>query len=303
MKHARKIVICAALLLVAVGGLMMAVAAAKGNFDIENMKGLSYEMKTVEVEEAFSDIYVEDTECSVRILRATDGRCKVVCPEMQDGSIYHTVTVSDGVLSVQRHDERKWYQYIGISFGTPDVEVYLPEKEYGQLSACSMSGSIRVDDGFTFESVSLESTSGSVQMFSEVKKELKAESTSGRVTIENASPETLAAKSSSGRIVLSHIRSGEITAKSTSGKIELTDVIAEKNLYAKSTSGGVMLDGCDGGKIKIETTSGSVKGTILSDKIFITDSTSGSVRVPRSAVGGECEITTTSGSIDMEVKP
>lgn len=294
--------ICAAFLLVAVGGLMTAAPAAMGNLDMERRKGLSYEMKTFEVKEAFSDIRVEDAECNVRILCAADGHCKVICPEKQDGSIYHTVTVSDGVLSVQRHDERKWFQYIGISFGTPDVEVYLPEKEYRQFSARSTAGSIQVEDGFTFESASLESTSGRVRMFSEVKKELKAETTSGSITIENTSPETLAAKSSSGRIVLSHIRSGEITTRSTAGKIELTDVIAEKNLYAKSISGGVALDGCDGGTIRMETTSGSVKGMLLSDKIFITDSTSGSVKVPCSSVGGECEITTTSGSIAIEIK-
>lgn len=49
MKHTKTIVICAAFLLVAVGGLMIAAAAIKGNFDIENMKGLSHEMKTFEV--------------------------------------------------------------------------------------------------------------------------------------------------------------------------------------------------------------------------------------------------------------
>ena len=146
-----------------------------------------------------------------------------------------------------------------------------------------MSGNIHVDDGFTFESASLESVSGNVRMFSEVKKELNAETTSGR-------------------ILLSHIRSGGITVKSTAGKIQLTDVIAEKNLYVKSISGGVMLDECDGSTIKIETTSGSVKGTILSDKIFITDSISGRVKVPRSSVGGECEVTTISGNITIELK-
>lgn len=302
MKNAKKIVISAALLLVAVGGLMTAAAAVRGDFDMENRKGLSYEMNTFEVKEAFSDIYVEDAECSVRILRAADGNCKVVCPDKQDGSIHHTVTVSDGVLSVRCHDERKWYQYIGVSFGIPDVEVYLPEKEYGQLAFHTTAGNIQVAEGFSFESASLESNSGSIRMYSEVKKELKAESTSGDITIENAAPETLAAKSGSGRIALSHIRSGEITARSTAGEIELTDVVAEKSLYAKSSNGGVALDGCDGGTIRIETTSGSVRGTILSDKIFIADSTSGSIKIPRSSMGGECEITTTSGSIAIEIK-
>ncbi|MGN0773684.1 MAG: DUF4097 family beta strand repeat-containing protein [Candidatus Ventricola sp.] len=259
-------------------------------------------MKTYEVTEAFTDIRVEDVECNVRILRAADGPCRVVCPEKQNGSVEHTVTVNGGELRVRRHDQRKWYQRIGISLGIPDVEIYLPEKEYGKLTLRSTAGSLQVGEGFTFESASLESVSGSVRMLSGVKKELQAESTGGRVTIENASPEKLTAKSVSGRVELAHIRSGEIMARSTSGRIELTDVMAEGSLYAKSVSGGVALDGCDGGTIRIETTSGSVKGSILSSKTFTTHSTSGSVSIPRCAGGGQCEITTTSGSIAIEIR-
>lgn len=52
MKHTKTIVICAAFLLVAMGGLMIAAAAVRGDFDMENIKGISYEMKTYEAEEA-----------------------------------------------------------------------------------------------------------------------------------------------------------------------------------------------------------------------------------------------------------
>lgn len=303
MNSWKKTVICAAILLAAAGVFLILTAMAMGKGNWKELKTVGYEEKTFPVSGKVNDIQISDSENSVKILPSGDGTCKVLCPERTDGSVYHTVEVRDGVLSVQRHDERKLFQFIGVNFNIGSVEVYLPEGEYGALTASSTAGSISVADGFTFESASLKSTSGSVRMFSQVKKELKAESTSGRVTIENASSETLSAKSSSGRIVLSHIRSGEITAKATAGKIELTDVIAEKNLHAKSVSGGVALEGCDGGTIRIESTSGSVKGTILSDKIFITDSKSGSVKIPRSAPGGECEITTTSGSIAIEIKP
>lgn len=102
MRNAKRIAISAALLLVAVGGFMIAAAAVKGNFDLEKMKGLSYEMKTFEVKEAFSDIHIEDTECNVRILRATDGECKVICPDKQDGSIYHTVYVPTDFDTIEK---------------------------------------------------------------------------------------------------------------------------------------------------------------------------------------------------------
>ena len=83
--------------------------------------------------------------------------------------------------------------------------------------------------------------------------------------------------------------------------MELTDVIAEKDLFVKNTSGSVNLDGCDAGGISIETTSGAVKGTLLTDKIFMASSSSGRVEIPRSNLGGDCEITTTSGSIRIEI--
>ena len=300
VKRAVGVVTGAAFLLAAVGGLMLAAAAESAA--MKNGNGLFYEIKTVPVTEAFSDIQVEDTECSVRILRAADGNCKVVCPEKQDGSLFHTVTVSDGMLRIRRRGKRKWYQYIGVSLGSPEVEIYLPEREYGALTLCSTAGSIQVDEGFLFESASLESVSSSIRMCSDVKGLLTAESTSGSVTIENAAPETLSAGSISGGIALSHIRSGEVSVRSTSGRMELTDVIAAAGLYAESVSGSVALDGCDGSTIRIETTSGSVKGTLLSDKLFAADSTSGKVEVPRSAAGGECEITTVSGSIAIEIR-
>ena len=253
--------------------------------------------------EAFSAIYVGSVECGVRILPAGDGMCRAVCPENRSGGVYHTVTVEEGTLRIERHDDRKWYQRIGVSFGPGDVTVYLPEKTYERLEVLSVSGDVRVSDGFDFGSVRLESTSGSIRMASGAQEKLEAETASGTIAIENASPETLEVKSISGGIELAHIRSGEITARATSGRIELDDVIAEKTLSVRNTSGSVAMDGCDAGSIKIKNVSGSVKGTILSEKIFITDTTSGSVKVPRSASGGECEITTTSGSIAIEIRP
>lgn len=300
MKLARNMIICAALVLAA-AGCAMAAAAGRDADPVKSGRS-AYETKTCEVTGAFTDIRVEDAEYSVRILRAEDGQCRVVCEDREDGSVWHTVTVSGGELSVQRHDQRTWYQRIGVSFGSPDVEIYLPEEAYGRLTIRSTAGSIQVSEGLMFDSVRLESVSGSVRMLAGAKTALQAESASGSVTIENASPETLAAHSVSGRVTLAHIRSGELTAQSTSGRIELTDVIAARSLYARSVSGGVSLDSCDGDAIRIETTSGSVKGSILSGKDFMTRSTSGSVSVPRSAGGGECKITTTSGDIAIDIR-
>ena len=300
MKTTKRIML-AALLLVILGAGMIVTALARGNFDWKEMTTMSFVTKTYEVTDAFSGIAVKDIESCVRLVPSADGRCRVSCPEEEDGSVNYTVSVTDGVLNVQCHDERRWYQHIGIFFDVPEVEIWLPEEEYQQLAVSTVSGRIEVAEGLRFEEVSLESVSGSVHMHAQAEKALKAESKSGRVTIENASPEQLNAKTSSGRIELAHIRCGGASARSTAGRIELTDVIAEKDLFVKNTSGSVNLDGCDAGGISIETTSGAVKGTLLTDKIFMASSSSGRVEIPRSNLGGDCEITTTSGSIRIEI--
>lgn len=297
----RKLLRVGALLMVA-GVLLVLIVSRMDNLIHGEEKNMTLVQKTHEVQEAFTGIHVEDVDCAVRILPSADGMCRVVCHDRVDGTVYHTVDAQGDELKITRHDTRKWYQFFDVSLESAAVEVYLPEHAYRELAISTASGSVEVNRGFTFERVSLHSSSGSIRMLSDAHEELKAESTSGRVTVEAASPDELTAKSVSGRVTVSSTRCGKANVKTTSGSIELNDVIAETELSIHTTSGSVTLNGCDGGSVRVKTVSGSVKGTLLSDKVFVTHTVSGSVRVPESAGGGACEIHTTSGSIRLDVK-
>ena len=299
MNNSNKILLNAAIIFTAAGVLLGLADITSGKDELLGVGNMAFETRSYDINERFSDISIEDIECSINIQRSSDNRCRVICPAKTDGSVYRTAKVDNGVLRIERHDNGKLFSL--FNFPSAELEVYLPEGEYGKLTAYSSSGKISVDEGFTFENVRLESVSGSIEMCSDVQDELRAESTGGSVTVESASPEKLTAKSKSGRVALSHIRSDDISASSVSGRIELCDVIAASRLSAESVSGSVELDGCDADKMKLESTSGSVKGTLLSGKTFTAHSVSGSVDVPFSASGGDCEISTTSGSIRIEI--
>lgn len=299
MNNSNKILLNAAIIFTAAGVLLGLADMASGKKEIFGAGNMVSETKSYDIDESFSVISIEDVECGIKIQRSPDNRCKVICPIRADGSIYRTAEADNGVLRIERHDKGGLSGFFNLP--TADLEVYLPEGEYEKLAVYSTSGRIVVDEDLRFESVRLESVSGSIKMFADVKDELRAESTSGRVSVENASPEKLTAKSKSGSISLSRIRSEDIDASTVSGKIELCDVIASSRLNAESVSGSVELDRCDADRITIESTSGSVKGTLLSDKTFTVRSSTGSVDVPFSVSGGECEISTTSGSIKIEI--
>ena len=225
MKTTKRIIL-AALLLVILGAGMIMTALARGNFNWKEMTTMSFVTRTYEVDDAFSGITVKDIESCVRLVPSADGRCRVSCPEEEDGSVNYTVSVTDGVLNVQCHDERRWYQHIGIFFDVPEVEICLPEEEYQQLAVSTVSGRIEVAEGLRFEEVSLESVSGSVNLDGCDAGRISIETTSGAVKGTLLTDKIFMASSSSGRVEIPRSNLGgdcEITTTSGSIRIEFEE--------------------------------------------------------------------------------
>lgn len=267
-------------ILVLLGVALCVVSAARADFDWEKLSTVPLAAKTYGIDQQVTAIVVESEEGSVRLLPAGDGECRAVCTENENGSLRYDVSVSDGVLSVQARDQRRWYERIGIFIADVGVELYLPQGDYEGLTVRTSSGSVHVTEDFSFDQVQLESSSGSVNF---------------SAGVEGA----LAVKTSSGRVSLTNVTCASLNAQTSSGGIRLTDVIALDTLHAQSSSGSVRLTRCDGATLNIRTSSGSVSGTLLSDKVFLTDTSSGSINVPRTVTGGVCEVTTSSGSIKL----
>ena len=117
MKSGRKALLVAAILILA-GIVISAAALAAAKFDFGEMNTMSIVSKTYSVDKDFSDISVISAKCSVKLLPSEDGKCKVVCTESENGRFYHTVSVSNDTLKIEQHDERRWYEHIGIFFGS-----------------------------------------------------------------------------------------------------------------------------------------------------------------------------------------
>ena len=308
--------------LILAGIILCAAAAAFCDFGSGGMNTMSLVRKTYSVGQDFSAVSISDESSNVRLLPSGDGECRVICSESENGKLHYDVTVSEGVLTVQRIDQRDLLERVGISFGGTDLELYLPKTEYDRLTVRTSSGGIRVPEDFRFgeaqgeassggiifsasvdESLTLNAASGSISVSGVSPRSLSASALSGSVTLEAVNAEeTLYGETSSGTLSLTGVRCGELTAQSTSGGIHLTDVVASGTVTAQSSSGSVRLNQCDGAELFIRTSSGGVSGTLLSDKVFLTETASGSVRVPRTVTGGACEITTSSGSIDISIQ-
>lgn len=254
------------------------------------------------VDQAPSSINITTLDSSVEIRPIEGDEWFVVCKETEGRN--HTVELVDGVLTIRQNgDARKWYEYIDflVSLQNPSVVLCLPKQAYEALSVHSLSGSIKVQEGFDFSSATLQNVSGSILCNSFVGGDLNVKNTSGSVQISGGVNGQLDVQNGSGSIQIKGATPTRATIKNISGSIDLIDVVCKEECKIENTSGSIELERCDAAAFDVENVSGSVKGSILSGKIFDCRSTSGGVHVPENGDGGTFKARTTSGGIRITV--
>lgn len=320
MKASKKTAIKVAVGCIVAGALLSFVALLTMGFDFKEINTMKSVTNTYEIQEPFTNLTI-DTEFDVRLLPSDDGVCKVVCRESD--KITHRVTVEDQTMTISQESHRKWYDYLGLSWGTTELTVYLPAGEYGALRVSTMSGDVEIPDALSFSEAKIENCSGSVRFSAAVAEDLSIKTVSGDIEVRRTNPKNLRLTSTSGEIsvdsaqlagsleayavsgdiTLTSVSCQDITAETTSGEVELEQTVAAEALRIETVSGDIDLTRSDAASAWLKSTSGEVSGTLLTEKVFFTDTTSGSVEVPRTTGGGTCEIKTVSGDIEFSIVP
>ena len=318
MSKTTKIWLFTAAFLVLIGCIIFGGVMTMLKWDFTKLSTGKYETNDHEIAENFKSISIITNTADIVLLPSENSKTSVSCYEQRNAK--HFVSVKDGVLVIEVVDTRKWYEYIGINFGTPKITVYIPHGEYGALLVKSSTGDVEIPKEFNFESMDISESTGNVTSFASVLTLMKIKTSTGNIRVENVSAGTLDLSVSTGGIAVSDvICEGNIKINVSTGKTKLTDIgckniisrgdtgdISLKNVIAaekfsiERSTGDVTLDGCDAAEISIKTDTGDVTGTLLSEKVFIVDSDTGRVDVPKTLAGGKCEITTDTGDIRIK---
>ena len=322
MRPAKKKALRYAIISVAAGLLISFAALASLDFNFFEMGTMESVTNTHVVTEDFTSIRVWGAECDVRLIPSEDAACTVLCNETD--RITHTVAVKNGVLTIERTDNRKWFEHIGFMWhywGPIEVIVYLPERAYEDLYIRTASGSVEIPDVFSFTHAEVEGISGDIRFAAKVKEALLLKAVSGDIQVGGINPQALTVESTSGKVIvdsvdvstafscntisgrqeISHLTCESATANSTSGSVIASDLIASESIRMEAVSGSLKLTRCDADTLWLKTVSGSVTGTLCTEKVFVTHTTSGSIHVPDTVAGGTCEVNTVSGRISLDV--
>lgn len=301
MSKAVKKWLIAAALLVTLGFAIFAGAMAALGFDFSKISTIKYETNTYEVGEEFDKISIDVDITDIVFAQSDDESCKVVCFEAE--KVKHSVRCTNGTLIIDMTDDRKWYDYIGISFASPKMTVYLPQSEYTSLLIDTDTGNIDIPESFAFNKLEIETDTGSVDCMADVSDIIKIESDTGDIGISSVeSGCDIDIKTDTGSIKLTDISCTDFTAESDTGDISIVNTVAGNSICVESDTGNVKLKNSDAEELLIETDTGDITGTLLSEKDFIAKSHTGDVNVPKTQTGGKCKITTDTGNIKIDIR-
>lgn len=280
--------------------LVILGAALFSAASVDGLSTVQYQTHIHEVSDAFHDISIQTDTADIAFLPSEDGSCRVVChEEMQEK---HTVLVENGTLRIRVSNEKRWFDYIGISFDSPTLTIYLPETDYGTLVIDEDTGDIAIPEGFSFESVNFSTSTGDIRMEGTGTNTLDLSVSTGKVTVTDVvCGGDVNITVSTGDTELRSVTCENLLSIGDTGDISLTNVLAAEKISIERSTGDVRFDSSDAAEIVVTTDTGCVTGTLRSEKVFLVESDTGSIEVPKTTTGGRCEIRTDTGEIRIDI--
>lgn len=298
MRKFIKFLIGIGMLALIVGGIILGIAIKTKAFVVEEIVTKEYVF-----EEDFNKISVDIDIADLHFEIAEDSKCKVVCKEKEKN--YHEVTVKDDKLNIKSIDTHKWYEQIfNFNWTWEDltVTIYLPKTEYDTLDFKGSTGSLAIDNKFTFNTFKATCSTGSIKASANVVNSLDVSCSTGNINLSGMNlVNDFKVKASTGNIELNDIKCNNFDANLSTGEIKLDNVVAKGKLNISSSAGSVNAKNVDGDTISIKTSIGDIRLIVLTPKTFTATSSTGDVDVPNTT-GGECLLKTSTGNISAEIK-
>ena len=308
-----------AIVLILLGGILFCVAMSSLGWNFGDLSTVKYETNTYDFSEEIKDIKITTATADVKVLSWEENFVRVVC--FEESKVKHQTSFSDGQLTVEKDDQRKWYDYIGLQFKTPSVTVYLPEKEYGLLSVKSSTGDIAVDKEFTFAAIDIVLSTGDVVCYADADSDIRIKVSTGDVLLEGVVATSISISTSTGDVLgydisvekdftvdltagdtrLAAVSCGSFSSQADTGNLTLNSFVARESISIVRSTGDVIFRGCDGAEITVETSTGDVLGSLLSGKTFSVRTSTGKVKIPENTEGGSCTVKTSTGNILLNI--
>ncbi|WP_075980065.1 DUF4097 family beta strand repeat-containing protein [Bacillus massilinigeriensis] len=248
------------LLLLLVIGMVGTIVSLKANggfsfdtYNVSDKKTVNGEnIEEVEIDSSSSDVKVvptDEKEISIELSGKVSKKLK--------RKLQLDVVERGNKLEVALKGENQLKFNIGVLIVDTNINVYLPEKVYQSIKVETSSGSNEIDS-LKAKELSLRTSSGDLLARDSVAEDtFIIQSSSGEVDLKNNKANIFDVKVSSGSLYAVDLDGKESTFHSSSGEISLKNVIGE--IVAEASSGEIIIDNEETtGNMYTETSSGDV---------------------------------------------
>lgn len=313
----RKFIIFLGIAFLVVGGIFLGISIKAGAFSKKNV----YEQEYV-LENNIVDFSVDLKTANIILKKSEDGTNKVVMAKVEDQTFDEPIVEGNSLVIKQLKDSVKWYERIfNFNWQESKITVYLTSDNYGDFVVKSHTGNVTISEGFTFNNVNINESTGNVKFNSNVVDLLKINVSTGNIYASGVSAniidfhtstgnikinssdatEQIKLRASTGNITISDSTSNTFDSNTSTGNVKLINYIVNNKMTIITDTGDVKFDRCDASELSIKTDEGDVKGTLLTAKIFYAVSDTGKINVPHYTFGGICEIKTDTGDIVLKI--
>lgn len=294
-----KTCIIIATVLILLGLAIFTVVMSLNHWDFSKLGTVKYVDNTYSTKESFSKILIETNTANIRFIPSDAEDCQVIFHEQEN--LQHQVLVTEDCLTIRLQNQPKWYDYIGINFGSPKITVALPQRDYEALTIQGSTGNVDVPSDFRFQSIDIDVRTGDVKCQASTTDSLNIKVTTGNISAENLSAGDVSLQVTTGDVHISHLSCRSLTSKGSTGDVVLQYVLVEESLSITRTTGDVKLTKSDAKCLTLTTDTGDISGTLLTDKVFQVQTSTGKVNVPQTTTGGICMASTTTGNITFHI--
>ncbi len=238
MKLSVKVALILACVLIVAGAALFFGAASTMNFDIRKASMTAMVTNSYDITEDFSSICVSGRECIVKLLPSEDNTCKVVVQETE--KLYHTVSVHNGVLNINRIDVRNLIDYIGIHFYPLEVNIYLPQKELNNIDINIINGNIDIKS-ITCQKVTASVISGHIFIWDSYADTVDLKTTSGMIGFYNGDGKNITLKTVTGGINASLLTGKTFDVHTTTGRITVPADSSPDPFIASTVNGDIYI--------------------------------------------------------------
>ena len=182
-----------------------------------------------------------------------------------ESDIYtYDIGLQEGTLRF--HENRNgWKQFLrmftGFKRSKLTTELVIPENYAGELDITCANGDLSLDGG-AYDSLSMRTTNGSVNISNLTAAHVTAKSTNGAITLQNVRGEEITMETTNGVLSALTVTADTLAGKTTNGEVTLSQS-ETKECTLKTTNGEIIVAASRADHLRADTTNGDVQVSLL----------------------------------------